>query len=165
MFSFLKRKKKELNRAFGAVHRYDGYWSTSVKAEIVLWGKCYQLSCMVAVARDQAEITKAQEDTYLRFKDNCSLLGGQIERIVENYFDEEEPAVLLEKFTPYQMIISPQGECAIVAHNADDEDMDDVLPGLAVVLYPTLAIFTKEDYTEYAFHGGCNKIREILYGG
>lgn len=165
MFSFLKRKKKGTNRAFGEVHRYDGYWSTSEKAEIVLWGKCYQLNCMVAAARDQAEIAEVQEDVYLCFKDNRNFLRTQIERVVANYFGEEDPAVLVEKFTPYQLIISSQGECVIIAHNADDEDMDDVLPGLAVVLYPVVAIFTKEDYTEYAFHGGCDEIREKLYGG
>lgn len=165
MFRLLKKKKNEPNRAFGTVKKFDGYWSTSEKAEFVLWNKAYQVNCMVSAGSNQAEITKKQEDVYIRFKENCGLLQREIERVVAAYFSTTDASVLLSKFTPYQMRISPSGECAIIASNADDENQEDALPGLAVVLYPRVAIFTKEDYLEYALRDGCDEIREILYGG
>lgn len=165
MFSFLKRKRDLLNRAFGTVKQFDRYWSTTVKAEIVLWGKPYKLNCMVAMDSEHTAITQAQEDIFIRFTENSSLIRGDVERIVADYFGTTDESVLLKKFDPYQLMISPNGECAIIASNADDEDMHDVLPGLAVVIYPSLAIFTEEDYSEYALRDGCDEIRTILYGG
>lgn len=47
-----------------------------------------------------------------------------------------------------------KGECAIIADNADDqaeEYVHDPAPGLAVVIYPPIAIFTDEDYAGHVF--------------
>ena len=165
MFNFLKKKKSEPNRVFGTVKRFDGYWSTSEKIALVLWDKPFQLSCTVSAGSGQAEITKEQEDICLLFRENCSLLREKIEGVVAGYFETTDASVLLSKFLPYEVQISPNAECAIIAGNADDEEFDDVLPGLAVVIYPKVAIFTEEDYSEYALRDGCDEVREILYGG
>lgn len=165
MFSFLKKKKSPPNRVFGTVKQFDGYWSTSVKGSIVLWGKDYQLNCVVTVDDSHPEITPAQEDVYLRFAQNTDQIQKQIEHIVSDYFGTTDASVLLSKFLPYQLMVSPKGELAVIAKNADDGDWHDDPPGLAVVIFPRLSIFTKEDFSEYALRDGCDEVKAILYGG
>ena len=93
------------------------------------------------------------------------LIQGHVENIVSDYYNVTDPETLISKFGPYELMITPNLDCRILASNADDEDIHDVLPGLAVVVYPRMAIFTEEDYSEYALRGGANHIKEKLYGG
>jgi hypothetical protein len=38
------------------------------------------------------------------------------------------------------------------------------LPGLAVIIYPKMAVFTEEAYSEYVFLSGDKVIKKELYG-
>ena len=165
MFGLFKRKKDISNRVFGTVKLLGRKWSTSVKADITLWDKTYGLSCNVVAEKGSPEINQAQENAFSRFVKNSCELREQVERIVAEYFGITDASVLLSKFCPYELMISPNGECAIIASNADDGDVHDVLPGLAVIVYPKMAIFTEEAYSEYVLRGGADEIKVALYGG
>lgn len=165
MFCFLKKKKDMPNRVFGNVRRFDGYWSTNLQAEVTLWERQYLLSCMIYANSEHTEITREQEDAYQYFVQNGKMICKAAENLLADYFGTVDATVVLSKFEPYQLMISPNGECAIVAKNADDGNLHDALPGLAVVIFPKLAVFTKEDYLEYALRDGCDEIKTMLYGG
>ena len=163
MFGLFKRKKDISNRVFGTVKLFGRRWSTSVKADITLWDKVYELNCNVVADKECPEINQTQENVFSRFVEKSCQFSGQVEKIVADYFGTTDASVLLSKFCPYELMISPNGECAIIASNADDEDVHDVLPGLAVIVYPKMAIFTEEEYSEYVLRGGEYKIKAALY--
>ncbi len=163
--NLFKRKKDPPNIIFGNVKLFGRRWSTSVKAGIALWGKEYNLNCIIIADKERPEINQAQEAVFRKFTENSSLIPKGVERIVADYFGTTDASVLMSKFDPYELMISPNAECAIIANNADDEEMDDVLPGLAVVVYPKMAIFTEEDYSEYVLFSGSDEIKTELYGG
>lgn len=165
VLNLFKRKKDLPNTTFGKVKLFGRRWSTSVKASISLWGKEYSLNCILIAEKEHPEINQGQEDVFRRFTQNSSYISKGVERIVADYFGTTDAALLTSKFGPYELMISPNAECAIVANNADDEEMDDVLPGLAVVVYPKMAIFTEEDYSEYVLFSGSDEIKAELYGG
>lgn len=165
MLGLFKRKKDLSNKVFGTVKLFGRRWSTSVNAEIVLWGKAYTLNCIVVADKGHPEINQQQEDAFSRFMKNNREIRGDVEQAVADYFGTTDPFVLLSKINPYELMITPNAECAIIASNADDEDTHDVLPGLAVIVYPKMAIFTEEEYSEYVLFGGASEIKAALYGG
>ena len=165
MLNLFKRKKNAPNKVFGDVKRFDNHWAALEKVDIMLWGRSYKLDCSIITGPNRQEITQLQEDIYIRFTEEHVAVQKRVEKIVSDYYGSTEPDVLMSKFEPYELMITPKGECAILAGDADDEDLHDVLPGLAVVIYPTMAIFTEEHFTEYVLLGKNSEIKEKLHGG
>ena len=147
-------KKKVLhNDVFGDMKYWGVEWNSDAKIAINLWNREYEVRLGVVAKKEADGISEIQEKAYSDFKETIIARQREIETIIEDYYQTHDTQVLISKFTPTELQISTRGECAILADNADDEDMHDPLPGLAVVVSPKVALFTQEEYAGYVFSG------------
>jgi hypothetical protein len=159
----LFRKKTIVNEVFGAVKLYADKWSASTNLGLLLWNKEYKLHISI-VDNSGSGINQLQEETFVQFKNNIEMHQKDIEQIVASYFNMTDASDLIARFVPYELLLNTNGECVIIGENNDDEDTHDVLPGLAVVIYPKLAIFTGDAYSRYAFFDVEDDVKNELYG-
>lgn len=160
----MSKKKTIESDVFGKLTLWNDDWTSSKKILINLWDKEYELELNVINDAVNGGVNKLQEESYIKFIKNMSENKKSIEAIVSNFFNTKERDVLVSKFLPYMLLLNINGECALIAENADDEDIHDILPGLAVVIYPKIAVFTHEDYNEYVYFANGDDIKNILYG-
>ncbi len=159
-----RKKKKLISEVFGEVKHYGFSWTTSAKTLFVLWNKAYELHIDIVDKQAKSGISKLQEETYIKFKENLAENQKNVEKIVSKFFNTTNDDSLISKFIPYSIQINRNGECALIGENTEDEDIQDVLPGLAIIIYPRMAIFTEEAYSEYVFLSGDEDIKKELYG-
>jgi hypothetical protein len=148
------KKKPLMNEVFGELVYWGVQWVAKSKFPITLWNKTYHLRLCVVSGDEKAGVNSVQEEAYLQLKEQIATMQTAVEHAVSDYFDLQDAQTLTERFIPYDMEISTRGECAIIAENAADDDMQDVEPGLAVVVYPKLAIYDGEIYAGYVFGTG-----------
>ena len=157
------KKNSLFNESFGVVKHWGFAWTTEEKTLIVLWNKAYELHIDIVDKQGKSGISKLQEDTYIKFKENLAENQKNVEQVVSIFFNTTNVDSLISKFIPYSIQINTNGECALIGENPEDEDIHDVLPGLAVIIYPKMAVFTEEAYSEYVFLSGDKNIRRELY--
>lgn len=151
--SFFKKNKPLINEVFGSLRFWTDTWTADHKIPLQLWGRSYELSLAVKDNPDIKGVSKLQENIYLRFTENIVENQHLIEQEVSRFFNTADTDSLVSKFIPYEIIITSRGECAVIAENTEDDDMNDINPGLAVVIYPKCAIFAADEFEEYAFFG------------
>lgn len=148
------RKKPIIDEVFGEMIYWTIEWRAKSKIEITLWNNTYKIDLCAVATAEKDGISEIQRKAYKHFKETIIDMQKEIEKLVSDYFQTQDEQVLIEKFTPTDLQISLKGECAIIASNADDEEIHDTQPGLAVVVYPQKKIYTNEDYAGYIFGGG-----------
>ena len=137
-----------VNKVFGEVF-FDTGWYT--KTEITLWGKVYFIYVCAASYRKTDLITTEQEEAYATFKGTISEKQKRIELLLSSeenlkwykvaYGLELEPEQLPEELTPTGLLISREGECALLFDQESDPDN-----GLAVVIISREEVLTQDDY-------------------
>lgn len=160
----MSKKKTIESKVLGKLTLWNDDWTSNKKVLFNLWDKDYALELDVINDAENGGVNKLQEEAYIKFIKNMSENKKSVEEIVTKFFNTKERDVLISKFLPYILLLNINGECALIAENTDDEDIHDILPGLAVVIYPKTAVFTHEDYNEYVYFGNGDDIKNILYG-
>lgn len=163
MFNLFRKKRVIRNDVFGEVKLWTHEWATSVKVHLLLWGKKYKLNVGIVDDFEEGSITTIQEDTFLKFINSLDENQHRIENIISDFFEDKDAEILSSKFIPYKLLININGECAVLAENMDDDNSHDEAPGIAVVVYPKMRVFTSEAYQEYVFFGGDDDIKRVLY--
>jgi hypothetical protein len=143
------------NKTFGEVAFNTG-WQTSPKLTISLWGKSFFIDVTASSYSAEQPITEAQETAFAELKKNLKAKQTTMEKLLiefyknyEYYEDgdlvsyngELEKGALLAEVMPTQLLVSKDGECAVMFDQETDPDN-----GLAVVIYPTEAIMTQDEY-------------------
>lgn len=148
------KKKPIKDEVFGEMIYWTTEWRSKSKIELTLWNNTYKIDLCAVAGAEKEGISEIQRNAYKHFKETIIEQQKEIEKLVSDYYQTQDEQVLAEKFTPMDLQISLKGECAIIASNADDEDIHDVQPGLAVVVYPKKGIYAGEDYAGYIFGSG-----------
>ncbi len=128
------------------VRRWEVDWLGGVNILIELWRKKYVLNVSIDHNQENSDISKLQKKIYKKYLKNIVENQKKIEEAVSKYFNTTEIDILISKFIPYELQINIKGECALIAKNIEDKDIHDVLPELAVVIYPKMLILPREAY-------------------
>ncbi|MDD5934976.1 MAG: hypothetical protein PUC65_05315 [Clostridiales bacterium] len=155
------KKSKVNNEVFGEVKRWELGWTPSAHVQFELWNQTYELGIEI-VDPDNDSISKCQEDAYIKFKEKLEEFEKAVEQAASDYLDTQDTNVLKSMFKPYDLQISLNGECILMVDDTEQEEMDDQ-EGLAVFLFPKIAIFPGEQYRDYVLGGGDEDIRRELY--
>lgn len=149
--NLFKRKEKTpvMNETFGEVVETILGWSKKTDEKIILWGKEYEIEVTIVTLKNEY-INVEQEHAYKNFKMTREEKQKQTEDIIERYFGTTDKEVLIEKFTPTELMFGKFGECVLLADNADDdEEMHDVPEGLALCFEPLFKLYTQEESISY----------------
>ena len=145
-----KEKTPIVNETFGEVVESILGWSKKTDEKITLWGKEYELEVRIVTSSKGDSINVKQENAYKNFKITIEEKQKQTEDIIERYFKTTDKDVLIEKFTPTELMFGKFGECVLLADNADDdEEMHDVPDGLALCFEPLFKLYTQEECISY----------------
>ena len=104
--------------------------------EVFILGQRYEIIINLHAYYEKDGVTGKQKDAYLNFEEQKTQMLSKIEDALNKFCNNAK-----ERFTPTMLLISRDGEIALLFD--DDDNPDD---GIAVTIIPEIKIYSQDEY-------------------
>ena len=171
MFIIFGKKEKKTQKVI--VHpelgelKFDAIeWYPATRVKVALWNRVYDISLSFFARSEEEEPAPNQEATYQKFKNIVVEQREAIEKMILKDAEEEDVEKAGNRFIPYAVHISREGECALVFGDTEECKECDFSheTGFALFLIPRLLIYHAEECLDFMLGHRDQWTLEELYG-
>ncbi|OPX42034.1 hypothetical protein CLHUN_40930 [Ruminiclostridium hungatei] len=160
-----KAVKCKIHPSLGEIKYLGIGWEKTEKAKVTLWSKTYDIPLCFIAKTVEEDVNEKQGVTLERFRNVVNEQKNQIEKLIMECFECDNEENSSHRFIPKEILFSQNGECALFARDADEENYNDIGASIAMFLVPKLMLEYPENCLDYILGGGGFFIKQELYGG
>ena len=164
---FWKKKVKVSNckthPSLGEMKYLGVGWRLTEKVKMTLWNQTYDVPVSLVTPSVEEDVNEKQVDSMGKLRSAISEQKSKIEEVIMQYIKSDDEEESCRRFIHENIYISQNGECALFARDADEEEYDDLGSGFAMFLVPKTMLYSPEDCLDFVLGHWSAFTEEDLY--
>lgn len=138
-------------------------WKLTEKVKMTLWNKAYDVPVCLVTSSVEEDVNEKQADSMEKLRSVIAEQKSKIEEVIMQYLKSDDEEDSCRRFVHEDIYISQNGECALFARDADEEEYDDLGSGFAMFLVPKIMLYSPEDCLDFVLGHWSAFTEEDLY--